>query len=146
MRGGRKMDVEEIWRRFQTHMGYTDAEMTIFQSDPVKVKMVTETPEFTKCRVIAEVIESHGCHARHKVGDRFVLNPGGQLITEECPKKICLSALVPISQVMPAIFERLINKSDPDFERFNIVQCTDVGLDKGGWGKILMKVYVKKIR
>jgi hypothetical protein len=74
------------------------------------------------------------------------LNPGGQLVTGECPKKICLSALVPISQVMPAIFERLINKSDPNFERFNIVQCMDVGLDKGGWGKILMKVYVERIR
>jgi uncharacterized repeat protein (TIGR04076 family) len=140
------MDIEEIWRRFQKHMGYTDAEMKTFRSDPVKVKMVTETPEFTKCRVIAEVIESHGCHAQHKVGDRFVLNPGGQLVTGECPKKICLSALVPISQVMPAIFERLINKSDPNFERFNIVQCMDVGLDKGGWGKILMKVYVERIR
>ncbi len=140
------MVVEEIWRRFQNHMGYTDAEMKIFRSDPVKVKMVTETPEFTKCRVIAEVIESHGCHARHKVGDRFVLNPGGQLITEECPRKICLSALVPISQVMPAIVERLISKSDPNFERSSIVQCADVGLDKGGWGKVLMKVYVEKSR
>ena len=81
------MDIEEIWRRFQKHMGYTDAEMKIFRSDPVKVKMVTETPEFTKCRVIAEVIESHGCHAQHKVGDRSVLNPGGQLVTGECPQK-----------------------------------------------------------
>ena len=75
--GGGRKDVEEIWRRFQKHMGYTDEEMKIFRSDPVKVKMVTETPEFTRCRVIAEVIESHGCHAQHKVGDRFVLNPGG---------------------------------------------------------------------
>jgi Zn-finger nucleic acid-binding protein len=45
---------------------------------------------------------------------------------------------------MPALFERLINKSDPDFERFDIVQCPDVGLDKGEWGKILMKVYVEQ--
>ena len=36
------------------------------------------------------------------------------------------------------------SRSDPNGERFNIVQCTDVGLDKGGWGKILMKVYVAK--
>jgi uncharacterized repeat protein (TIGR04076 family) len=127
-------------------MGYSDEEMKIFRSDPVKVKMVTETPEFVKCRVIAEVIESHGCHANHRVGDRFVLTPGGQLITEESPQRICISALGPVSQVMPAIFERLITKSDPNFERFNIIQCTDVGLDKGGWGKILMKVYVEKPR
>jgi len=138
------MKAEEIWNRFQQHMGYTDEEMRIFRSDPMKVRMVTETPEFVKCRVIAEVIESHGCHAHHKVGDRFVMTAGGQLITEACPKRMCMFALGPVSHQLSAIYERLISKSDPEFKQFNIVQCADVGLDKGGWGKILMKVYVEK--
>jgi len=138
------MDVEEIWRRFQKHMGYTDEEMKVFQSDPEKVKMVTQTPDFVKRRIIAEVIHSQGCHAQHKVGDRFVMTAGGQLIMEECPKRMCMFALGPVSHVLPVIFERLTSRSDPNGERFNIVQCTDVGLDKGGWGKILMKVYVAK--
>jgi len=138
------MKAEEIWMRFQQHMGYTDEEMKIFRSDPMRVRMVTETPEFVKCRVIAEVIESHGCHARHKVGDRFVMTAGGQLITEESPKRVCMFALGPVSHQLPAIYERLIAKSDPEFKSYSIVQCTDVGLAKGGWGKILMKVYVEK--
>ena len=138
------MDVEEIWRRFQKHMGYTDEEMKLFRSDPEKVRMVTQTPDFVKSRIIAEVIHSQGCHARHKVGDRFVMNAGGQLITGECPGKMCMFALGPVSRVLPVIFERLVTKSDPNGERFNIVQCTDVGLDQGGWGKVLMKVYVAK--
>jgi len=138
------MEAEEIWKRFQKHMGYTDAEMEIFRSDPAKVKMVTGTADFVKGRVIAEVIESQGCHAGHRVGDRFVMTAGGQLITGECPKKICMFALGPVSHSLPAVFERLVSKSDPNHERFNIVQCTDVGLDKGGWGKVLMKVYVEK--
>ncbi len=137
------MDVEEIWRRFQKHMGYSDEEMKIFRSDPEKVKMVTETPDFIKRRVVAEVIESEGCHAGHRVGDRFVMTAGGQLITENCPKRMCMFALGPVSHTLPAIYERLITKSDPKRERFNLVQCTDIGLDKGGWGKILMKVYVE---
>ena len=138
------MDVEEIWRRFQKHMEYTDEEMQVFKSDPLKVKMVTQTPEFVKCRVVAEVIESHGCHARHKVGDKFVFTPGGQLIEGECPKNMCISALSEISKVLPAIYERLINKSDPDLKRIDMVHCPDVGLDKGGWGQILMKVYMEE--
>jgi uncharacterized repeat protein (TIGR04076 family) len=138
------MKVEEIWNRFQKHMGYTDEDMKIFRSDPKKVRMVTETPEFVKCRVIAEVIESHGCHAQHKVGDRFVMTAGGQLITETCPKRMCMFALGPVSNQLPAIYERLVSKSDPEFRDFNIVQCTDVDLANGGWGKILMKVYVEK--
>jgi len=140
------MDVEEIWQNFQEHMGYTDAEMRTFRSDPMKVKMVTQTPDFVKCRVIAEVIESHGCHAQHKVGDRFALTPGGMLLADQCPKAMCLSALSAVNSVFPAIFERLISKSDPELEQFNIVHCPDVGLDKGGWGKILMKVYLERTR
>jgi uncharacterized repeat protein (TIGR04076 family) len=138
------MKAEEIWKRFQQHMGYSDEEMKIFRSDPMRVRMVTETPEFVKCRVIAEVIESHGCHARHKVGDRFVMTAGGQLITEESPKRMCMFALGPVSHQLPAIYERLISKSDPEFNNYTIVQCTDVGLANRGWGKILMKVYVEK--
>lgn len=138
------MDVEEIWRRFQKHMGYSDEEMEVFRSDPEKVRMVTQTPEMVKCRVIAEVIESHGCHSQHKVGDRFVMTPGGQLITEASPGRICMSALAALSHVIPAIQERLVSKSNPNLDRYHIVQCPDVGLDKGGWGKILMKVYVEK--
>ncbi len=140
------MKVEEIWKRFQKHMGYTDKEMEIFQSDPEKVRMVTGTPDFVNCKVIAEVIESQGCHAGHRVGDRFVMTAGGQLIAEESPKRMCMFALGPVSRILPAIYERLITKADPNFERSSIVQCTDVGLDKGGWGKILMKVRVEKFR
>ena len=140
------MDTEEIWKLFQKHMAYTDEEMKIFKSDPEKVKMVTETPDFVKCRVIAEVTYSHGCHARHQVGDKFVMTAGGQLITENCPKRMCMFALGPVSNALPAIYDRLISGSDPNHERSQTVQCTDVGLDKGGWGKILMKVYVEKTK
>ena len=140
------MDNKEIWKRFQKHMGYTDKELELFRSDPEKVKMVTETPDFVKCNVIAEVIESHGCHAGHKVGDKFVMTAGGQLLSDKCPSRMCLFALGPVSNSLPAIFERLYTKSDPNFERSQIVQCTDVGLDKGGWGKIIMKVYVEKLK
>jgi uncharacterized repeat protein (TIGR04076 family) len=140
------MDTEEIWKRFQKHMGYSDEEMNIFRADPEKVKMVTETSDFVKCKVVAEVIESQGCHAGHRVGDKFVMTAGGQLIAEECPKRMCMFALGPVSNTLSAIYERLYAQSDPNYERSQVVQCTDVGLDKGGWGKILMKVYVEKIK
>ena len=104
------MDKEGLWKRFQTHMDYTDAEMAVFRSDPLKVKMVTESPELVKSRIVAEVIESHGCHAHHTVGQKFIAH------------------------------------SDPNNERTAVVQCSDVGLDKGGWGNILMKVSVERVK
>jgi uncharacterized repeat protein (TIGR04076 family) len=139
------MDTERLWQRFQKHMGYTDAEMAVFRSDPVKVKMVTETPEFVKSRIVAEVIESQGCHAKHTVGQRFVMDGNGQLITSECPPKMCIFALAALESPVNQIYERFIAHSDPNNERTMVVQCSDIGLDKGGWGKILMKVSVERV-
>ncbi len=137
------MDIEKFWKRFQEHMNYTDEEMKIFRADPGKVKMVTETSEFVKCRIIAEVIEAGGCHAQHKVGDKFVMDGNGQLITKECPDKMCVFAVAALETPVNMIYERFMNHADPKHERHNVVQCSDIGLDKGGWGKILMKVYVE---
>ena len=139
------MDKEDLWKRFQKHMGYTDAEMAVFRSDPRKVKMVTESPGFVKSRIVAEVIESQGCHARHTVGQKFVMDGNGQLIARECPEKMCIFALAALESPVNQIYERFIAHSDPNNERTMVVQCSDVGLDKGGWGKILMKVSVERM-
>ena len=137
------MDTERLWKRFQAHMGYTDAELAVFRSDPLKVKTVTETPEFVRSRIVAEVVESHNCHAGHTVGQRFVMDGNGKLIARECPEKMCIFALSALESPVNAIYERFISHSDPNHERTTVVQCHDVGLDKGGWGKILMKVAVE---
>ncbi len=138
------METEELWKRFQQHMEYTDEQMELFRSDPKRVQMATQTPDFVKCKIIAEVIESHNCHAKHKVGDKFVMNAGGVLLNDECPNRMCMFALGPVSNVLPALYERMATKSDPNHERSNIVQCTDIGIENGGWGKIFMKVTIEK--
>ncbi len=140
------MEKEKIWNRFQQHMGYTDAEMRVFRSDPLKVRMVTESPAFVKSRIVAEVIESHGCHAGHRVGQRFVMDGNGQLITRECPEKMCVFAVAALESPVNKIYERFISRSDPTNQRTEVVQCHDVGLDKGGWGKVLMRVSVEPRR
>ncbi len=137
------MDKDRLWKRFQEHMGYTDAELEVFKSDPLKVRMVTETPEFVKSRIVAEVIESHGCHAGHKVGQKFVMDGNGQLLTRECPEKVCVFAVSALESPVNAIYERFLAHADPKNERTAVVQCHDIGLDKGGWGKILMRVSVQ---
>jgi uncharacterized repeat protein (TIGR04076 family) len=138
------MDIEELWKLFQGHMEYTDEQMKVFRTDPEKVKMVTETPDFVKCQIVAEVIESENCHAGHKVGDKFIMSAGGVLMSEKCPNRMCMFALGPVANMLPALYERIFTKSDPGYKRSNIVQCTDIGLDKGGWGKVLMKVTIEK--
>ncbi len=140
------MDKDVLWRRFQKHMGYTDEQMRVFRSDPLKVKMVTESPAFVRSRIIAEVVESHNCHAGHTVGQKIVMNGNGQIVTRECPEKMCLFAVAALEGAVNGIYERFIDHADPEYTRSTIVQCSDVGIDKGGWGKILMKVYAEPAR
>lgn len=140
------MNTEQLWKRFQKHMGYTDQEMKIFRADPAKVKMVTESPRFVKSRIVAEVIESQGCHAGHRVGQKIVMDGNGQLISKECPDKMCIFAVAALESPVHVIYERFISGSDPNNERTAVVQCSDIGLEKGGWGKILMKVSVEPVK
>jgi len=59
---------------------------------------------------------------------------------------MCIFALTALESPVNMIYERFINHSDPNNERTAVVQCHDIGLDKGGWGKILMKISVETVR
>ncbi len=60
---------ENVWKYFQTHLGYNDAEIEIFKNDPRWKKILERVDELSKKSVIFEVYESHGCNVGHKVGD-----------------------------------------------------------------------------
>lgn len=137
------MDLEEKWRRFQNHMGYTQEEVKTLRSNPKYRRMVEDTPQFMTHKIVAEVVRSHGCHSQLKVGDRIVMNGNGQLIREECPERICIWALAPLAGVVNAVFERFAAHLDPNGLLFDKLHCQDVGLECGGWGQILMQIHVE---
>ena len=136
------MDNEKLWQALQKHLGYNDEELALFRSNPKNLKMV-QTPEFMTHKIVAEVIKSHGCHSQLKVGDRIVMNGNGQLIRDECPEKICIWALAPLGGIVGVVFERFVERLDPNDMLFNIVSCQDIGIECGGWGQILMKIRVE---
>lgn len=139
------MDEQTLWSKFQSHMGYTDEEMVLFKSDPEKVKMVTGTKDFVKTKIVAEVVESHGCHAGHRVGDRIVMDGNGQMLSDECPNKMCIFAVSALHAPVDEVFERFTAGTDPGRDQSTTVQCSDVGLENGGWGQVSMKVFVEDL-
>ncbi len=137
------MDKEKLWKRFQEFMGYTDEELAKIRSNPKYVKMVEDTPQFRTHKIIAEVVSAHGCAAEHRVGDKFVMNGSGQLIRDECPEKMCVWAVAPLSSVVYPVWERFVEHLDPNGILFPQLSCLDVGCENGGWGQIIMKVHVE---
>jgi hypothetical protein len=63
-------------------------------------KMIEQNPKFqclfknaieaSKYRLVAEVIDSKGCHSGHVVGQKLVFDNSGNLLTKENPDRVVL--------------------------------------------------------
>jgi hypothetical protein len=131
-----------VWQRFQEVMAYSDEELARFKSNPNFLQMMN-TPTFRSHKIVAEVISSHGCASRHGVGQRLVMNGNGAFIRDECPPRMCVFLVSQLTNVVSALYERFVAGLDPNGLVFDTVSCTDVGLDCGGWGRVLVKVHVE---
>jgi uncharacterized repeat protein (TIGR04076 family) len=121
-------------------MGYTDRETGLFKSDPRNAKVLAKAPELKHKTIVAEVMESHGCISGHKVGDRFHLDGAGNLISGLCPEKMCIYAVSCLQHIVFTMGEMVCADLDPNEMKFKRTGCFDVGLECGGWGRIVMEV------
>jgi uncharacterized repeat protein (TIGR04076 family) len=131
---------ENVWNYFQQHLGYTDEEMAKFRSDPRNEDVLAKGVALMNKTIIAEVVESHGCNSGHKVGDKFIMDGAGNVISKRCPSRMCIYALRSLVPGVFALNELFYAGVDPNEMRFRRVGCSDVGVQCGGWGHIVMEV------
>lgn len=134
---------ERVWSFFQKRLGYTAEEMQVFRDNPRNVDIVSQGSALMNKMIVVEVMESHGCNSRHKVSDKFYFDGAGNLITERCPQKVCVYALSSAATLIYAANELFYAGVDPNEMRFKRTGCIDVGLQCGGWGKIVMEIRVE---
>jgi uncharacterized repeat protein (TIGR04076 family) len=135
---------ESTWKFFQERLGYNDEEMALFRANPRNEEVLAKGPELMEKTIVAEVVESHGCNSQHKVGDRFLFDGAGNLLTTKSPRRICIYALQALAGPIFATNELLYAGVDPDSLRFRRTGCFDVGVRCGGWGHIVMEVRVQE--
>ncbi|MHA2031176.1 MAG: hypothetical protein ACW99Q_17485 [Candidatus Kariarchaeaceae archaeon] len=135
---------EETWKFYQNHLGYTDDEMKIFKNNPRNEEVLKKAPELMNLTMIVEVVESNGCNSQHIVGDKFYFDGAGNLITKLCPKRICIFALNPMASGIFASHELLYADINPNKMLFKRFGCFDVGIQCGGWGRIIMELSVEE--
>ncbi|MBI5568637.1 MAG: TIGR04076 family protein [Desulfomonile tiedjei] len=133
----------EVWNFVQKHLGYSDEEMERFKSDPRNAHVVMKAPELMSKTIVAEVVESHGCNSQHKVGDSFCLDGAGNLISSLCPKRMCIYAVSALKHAVFTANELMYAGVDPNEMRFKRTGCFDVGLECGGWGRVVMEVRIE---
>ena len=128
------------WSVMKKHLGYTDEEIKTFKADPRNEDVLSKAPALLNKTIIIEVVESHGCNSQHKVGDKFYFDGAGNLLTKQCPKKVCIYALSSATSMIFASNEMFYAGIDPNEMRFNRAGCFDVGLQCGGWGRIVLEL------
>lgn len=126
------------WKNFQEDLGYTDEELEVFRSNPNHVKAMEQAPAFATHNIIIDILESHNCTAGYRAGDRFVVDGLGFLINEESPKRLCIGAITSFKPLIDRMWQAFFDgKTDV---LHDTVRCPDVGVHRGGWGEITMRV------
>ena len=133
---------KRVWQRFKEVMDYSDEDLAKFQENSKFLKMM-DTPTFRTHKIVFEVIQSHGCVCQHRVGQRLVLNGNGALICDECPPIMCIGLVSQFYSTIIAIWERMAAGLDPNGLLLDTIGCTDVGVDCGGWGRVVARVHVE---
>jgi uncharacterized repeat protein (TIGR04076 family) len=131
---------QEMWDAYQKRLGYTDDEMKKFRENPRNLDVISKAPGLMEKTIVMEVVESHGCNSRHKVGARFYFDGSGNLLTKLCPSRICFGAMSAMSHLISAADELFYAGVDPNAMRFKRAGCSDIGLQCGGWGCIVMEL------
>jgi uncharacterized repeat protein (TIGR04076 family) len=127
------------WDVMKAHLGYTDEEMRVFRENPRNEDVLSKAPALLNKTIVLEVVESHGCNSQHKVGDKLYLDGAGNLLAKRCPEKVCIYALNAATSMVFASNELSYAGVDPNEMRFKRAACFDVGVQCGGWGRVVLE-------
>ena len=126
-------------------IGMPEKDIEIFLSHPYHVKLVVRGfPEMKKYKLVAEVVKSVNCRA--EVGQKFIFTSRGKLLPDESDCPLCIRALAPMGQILFGFWDRFMEEGiELNEGMWDHFQCLDPGIERGGRGNVLFKVYAKKI-
>lgn len=134
---------ERLFPIIQKRMGYSDQELESFKKEPRNLELLARNKEFSEKHIVLTVVESKGCNSNHQVGDRFYFDFAGNILTELCPPKICSYSLNSALMMVFAANEMIYAGVDSNEIRFKRSSCFDVGIECGGWGRIVLELSVE---
>ncbi len=134
------MDKDQIAEIIRRRLRLDDREWKMVEQNPKFQRLFKNAVEASKYRLVAEVIESKGCHSGHVVGQKLIFDNSGNLLTKENPDRICLFLMPNLTVLLNAFFENMMNGRDPNEVMFNTTGCFDTGPRCGGWGHVVVKM------
>jgi len=134
------MDRLQLAQVIQKRLGLNDQEFQGIKENPKYRRLFENALAASQYRLVAEVIESKGCHSGHIVGQKLIFDSAANLLTKECPEKVCSFLMPNLTVLLNAFFENFMNGREPNEVMFNRTGCFDVGHACGGWGKVIVEM------
>ncbi len=134
------MEKEQLVEIIQKRLGLKDREFQVIKDNPKYQRLFENALAASRYRLVAEVIESKGCHSGHVVGQKLHFDSACNLITRKSPERVCLFLMPNLTVLINAFFENLMNGRDPNEVMFNRTGCFDVGPACGGWGHVVVEM------
>jgi hypothetical protein len=135
-----KMDKEEVTTIIRKRLALDGEQFQVIRENPRYQRLFENALSASKYRLVAEVVESKGCHSGHIKGQKIYFDASGNLLTREAPERICAFLMPNLTVIINAFFENLMNGRDPNEVIFNRTGCFDVGHACGGWGHVILEM------
>jgi hypothetical protein len=134
------MDRETLAKIIQKRLGLNDQEFQVIGENPKFQRLFENAMKGARYQLVAEVVESKGCHSGHVKGQKLCFDSAGNLLTREAPERVCAFLMPNLTVMINAFFENLLNGRDPNEVMFNRTGCYDVGPACGGWGHVIVEM------
>ena len=134
------MDKHQIAEVIRRRLNLEDRDWSVIEKNPKFQMLFQDALEASRYRLVAEVIDSIGCHSGHVLGQKIIFDNSGNLLTKENPDRICAFLMPNMTVLINAFFENLMNGRDPNEVMFNTTGCFDTGPHCGGWGYVTVRM------
>lgn len=134
------MQKEELIQIIRKRLGLSERDFQIIKDTPKFQRLFDNALAASRYRLVAEVVESTGCHSGHVLGQKLVFDSAGNLLTRESPERVCAFLMPNLTVLINVLFENLMNGRDPNEVIFNRTGCFDVGPQCGGWGHVVVEM------
>ena len=139
-KGGFSVEREQITKMIQKRLGLDDKEFQAIWDSPRFQRLFDNILAGSRYRLVAEIVESKGCHSGHVKSQKLFFDSAGNLLTREAPERVCAFLMPNLTVLINAFFENILNGRDPNEVMFNRTGCYDVGPACGGWGHVIVEM------
>jgi uncharacterized repeat protein (TIGR04076 family) len=134
------MDKSQLIDIIRKRLGLNAEEFRKIEETPKFQRLFENALKGARYRLVAEVVQSKGCHSGHRVGQQIIFDSTGNLLTRESPERVCTFLMPNLTVLINACFENIMNGRDPNEIMFNRTGCFDVGPACGGWGHVVVEL------